>query len=326
MKLLIIRFSSFGDIIQAMDVVDDLAKENIEIHWVTRKEFSPLISLNTNIKKIWGLERQKGWKELYRLGCLLRKERYDIIYDAHASIRSYFLRLMLGRLGLSIIRRSKQRWRRILLFYLGINTFPRPFRGMSSYRKPLQKIFSIRDKGMPQKWCFEKKLNQEMYRDKIILCPGATWKMKRWPLCNWRELLKELGEFKFILLGGAEDFFCEDLASIDRSRITNMAGKLSLVESCELVSLAPMVIAADTGLIHVADILGVRGISLMGPTAFGFPSGKNIVVLEKELSCRPCSKDGRGKCSQSVWQKCMVEISPKEVAFKTREMLKVPSH
>ena len=322
MKLLIVRFSSFGDIVQAMGVVDDLAKENITIHWATRKEFAPLVSLNTNIKKIWGLDRKKGWKALYRLGLSLREEQYDVVYDAHSSMRSCFLRLMLGRRGGQIVRRPKQRWRRILLFHLGINTFPRPFRGMSSYRKPLQKIFPIGDKGIPQRWHFKEKLNPKIYGDEIILCPGATWKMKRWPLYHWEELLKELGEFKFILLGGTEDSFCENLASVDRSRITNMAGKLSLIESCQLVSEASMVVAADTGLIHVADTLGVPGISLMGPTAFGFPSGKSVVVLEKELSCRPCSKDGRGKCSQQVWQKCMVEISPKEVAFKVREMLK----
>ena len=134
-------------------------------------------------------------------------------------------------------------------------------------------------------------------------------------------MIEELYDYKFILLGGAQDFFCKDLAAVDHSRVVNMAGKLSLIKSCRLISRAPMVIAADTGLIHVADILGIKGISLMGPTAFGFPSGKSIVVLEKNLSCRPCSKDGRGRCSQKIWQRCMVEISPKEVACKVREML-----
>ena len=320
MKLLIIRFSSFGDIVQAMGVVDDLTNENIEVHWVTRKDFVSLVSLNSNVKKIWGLDRNKGWRELYRLGLSLSKEKYDIVYDAHSSIRSTFLRFMLSFRS-RIICRSKQRGRRILLFYLGINTFPRPFRGMLSYRRPLQKIIPIGDRGIPQKWHFEKRLERKIYEDKIVLCPGAAWKMKRWPLSHWKELLKELVEFKFVLLGGEKDTFCEDLKLIDSSRITNMAGKLSLIQSCQLVSLAPMVIAADTGIIHVADILGVQGISLIGPTAFGFPSSQSIFVLEKELSCRPCSKDGRGRCSQKTWQKCMVDISPKQVAFQVRKML-----
>ena len=322
MKLLIVRFSSFGDIVQTMSVVDDLAKEGVEIHWVTRKEFVSLVSLNVNIKKVWGLERKGGWSELCRLGLRLRKEKYDVVYDAHSSLRSCFLRLILGVFGSWIVRRSKQRMRRMLLFYFGINTFPRPFKGMLSYRKPLQKIIPMGDRIKPQKWRFPDTLKRKVGMNEIVLCPGAAWKMKQWPSRHWKRLVEELGEFGFMLLGGEEDSFCEELAAVDYSRVVNMAGKLSLVESCQVVAEASMVIAADTGLIHVADILGTKGISLMGPTAFGFPSGKSVVVLEKELPCRPCSKDGRGRCSQQVWQRCMVEISPKEVASRTREMLK----
>ena len=305
-----------------MSVVDELAEKGIKIHWVTRKDFSPLVSLNTNIEKIWELDRKKGWRELCRLGLILREKKYDIVYDAHSNLRSSFLRLILGIYGARIIRRSKQRWRRVLLFYFGINTFPKPFRGMLSYRKPLQKVCSIKDKILPQRWIFKEVLDRKIGENEIVLCPGAAWKMKRWPSYHWKELIKELRNFKFIILGGEEDFFCEDLVAVDRTRVVNMAGKLSLIQSCELISRAPMVIGADTGLIHVADILGIQGISLMGPTAFGFPSGESIVVLEKKLSCRPCSKDGRGKCSQQIWQRCMIEISPQEVALKVREMLK----
>ena len=320
-KLLVIRFSSFGDIVQAMSVVNDLVGEGIEVHWATRKDFVSLVSLNTNIRKIWSLDRQDGWRGLFRLGLMLKKEKYDVIYDAHSSLRSGFLRFMLSLFGPRIIRRSKQRMRRFLLFYLGKNTFPKPFKGMLSYKRPLQKITPMSESVSPQKWIFPEKLNQVLEGDEIILCPGAAWKMKRWPLPHWVELVKNLHDIKFVVLGGKEDHFCEDLSAVDPSRIVNIAGKLTLIQSCQLIAKARLVIAADTGLIHVADILGVPGISLIGPTAFGFPSGESIVVMEKDLPCRPCTKDGRGKCSQDVWQRCMVEISPGEVAFKVREML-----
>ena len=322
MKLLIIRFSSFGDIVQAMSVVDDLVKGGITVDWVTRKNFVSLVSLNANIGKVWGLERREGLAGLCRLGLALREQKYDIVYDAHSSLRSCFLRFALGFSNSRIIRRSKQRWRRFLLFYLGKNTFPKPFRGMASYRKPLEKVLPMGEKVPPQKWRFHEELSHMVTTDEIVLCPGATWKMKRWPLSHWVALVKKLDEFKFVILGGAHDYFCEDLAAVDRSRITNLAGKLTLVQSCRLISRARLVIAADTGLIHVADILGVPGISLIGPTAFGFPSGDSVAVLEKDLPCRPCSKDGRGKCSQDIWQKCMIEISPEEVASKVRKMLR----
>ena len=322
MKLLIIRFSSFGDIVQAMSVVDDIARDGAEIHWATRKDFVSLVSLNVNIKKVWGLDRKEGLRGLYNLGLMLRKQKYDIVYDAHSNLRSCFLRLVLGFFGPRIIRRSKQRIQRILLFNFGKNTFPQPFKGMLSYRKPLQKTFSMGVRVKPQKWHFPEKSTLGIGSDKIVLCPGATWEMKRWPLSHWVELVRRLHDFKFIVLGGEGESFCEDLAAVDYSRITNIAGKLTLIQSCQLISQSRLVIAADTGLIHVADILGVSGISLMGPTAFGFPSGESVVVLERDLSCRPCSKDGRGACSQKVWQRCMVEIHPQLVASRAREILK----
>jgi heptosyltransferase-2 len=92
-----------------------------------------------------------------------------------------------------------------------------------------------------------------------------------------------------------------------------MAGKLSLMESMGIVKKSNLVISADTGIIHVADLIGTPGISLIGPTAFGFPTGAHIKTLEVDLPCRPCTKDGRGNCSQKVYQKCMVDITPEMV-------------
>jgi len=94
-----------------------------------------------------------------------------------------------------------------------------------------------------------------------------------------------------------------------------------LVESCQAVANAKLVISADTGLLHVADILKVPAVALMGPTAFGFPSGKKTVTLDVVLACRPCTKDGRGKCSRDVWQKCMVDIDVELVHSTIQELM-----
>ena len=146
--------------------------------------------------------------------------------------------------------------------------------------------------------------------------------MKRWPLLNFKNLIMLLPQFNFLVLGGPEDIFCKELEELAPRRVKNLAGELSLVESMAIVKESQLVISADTGIIHVADILEVQGISLIGPTAFGFPTGKHIKVLETELTCRPCSKDGRGYCSQEVYQKCMVDISPDLVAQNIVNILK----
>jgi heptosyltransferase-2 len=226
-----------------------------------------------------------------------------------------------------LVTRSKDRWKRILLFNFRINKFPKPFKGIDSYIAPLVKWeITHRDASQFVKWKFDKaiesKIDSLIGSSKIVsLVPSAAWEMKRWPLDHWKALVRLLPEVHFVILGGKEDLFCQELADLDPTRTQNMAGKLSLVESCYLIQKSSLVISADTGLLHVADVLGVKAISLMGPTAFGFTMSTLIKTLEVDLSCRPCSKDGRGKCTQEIWQRCMVEISPARVANAVQSLI-----
>lgn len=92
-------------------------------------------------------------------------------------------------------------------------------------------------------------------------------------------------------------------------------GKLSYLESSQVVSNADIVISGDTGIIHIADLLGVKGILLMGPSAFGYTTGDHIKILERPLYCRPCTKDGRGRCKNPAYKKCLVDLLPSDVAY-----------
>ena len=196
-----------------------------------------------------------------------------------------------------------------------------------SYWQPLQKLFASKLPPGSGHWPthllsgkWEEQLGKEV-GERIILVPSAAWKMKRWPLEHFKELIRLLPHKKFFVLGGNRDHFCRDLETLSPRRVMNLAGKLDLKDSCSLVARAPLVISGDTGLIHVADLAGTKGIALMGPTAFGFCTYPHISTLEVDLSCRPCTKDGRGKCSQKVYQKCMVDITPKQVAQRAEQLL-----
>ena len=331
-KVLIIRFSSFGDIVQCSSVVELIRQRYPEalIDWVTRSEFDYLVKLNHNVNQVWSFNKKLGLKGLIELGLKLRAQDYDHVYDAHNNLRSFMLSLMM-RIKFSNrpnwLTRPKDRLKRILLFTFRINTFPKPFKGIHSYRLPLIKwdILPNQDEKLVT-WDFDvktlEKTNAFLSNKKtIILVPSAAWEMKRWPLPLWKKLISIMPEFNFIVLGGKEDNFCEELKVIDPQRVVNLAGKLSLVESCAMISQAELVISADTGLLHVADVMGVKALSLMGPTAFGFTTGKQIMTVEVDLPCRPCTKDGRGKCTQDIYQKCMVDITPERVARLASQLL-----
>lgn len=327
-KVLIIRFSSFGDIVQCSCVVELIRQRfpESELHWVTRKEFENLVQLNTDVNRVWALDKKTGIAGLLKLALFLRSQNYTHVYDAHNNLRSRILKFFLmSRISSPLlVTRSKDRLKRILLFNFRINTFSKPFIGIQSYLAPLKK-WGMTKGSSPElvKWNFteevQKKidavLNETTGDHKVIaLVPSAAWEMKRWPLDHWKKLIQILPQAHFIVLGGKADVFCHELADVAPKRVFNLAGKLSLIESCRLVQKSELVISADTGLLHVADVLGVKALSLMGPTAFGFTISSLIQTLEVDLPCRPCTKDGRGRCSQGVYQLCMVDITPAKVA------------
>jgi heptosyltransferase-2 len=318
-KYLIIRFSSFGDIVQCMGAI--AAVKSGEIHWLVRSDLAAIPAANPDII-VWPFDRKEGFFGLLRLGLKLRRQGFTHIYDAHSNIRSRlicFLLKPLPGLGAKLIRRSKERLKRFLLFSLRINYFPSPFKGMHSYLVPLNKWGLGLNEQTKQSWGLPE--IQAQWCNKVVLCPSAAWEMKRWPIDAWKKLILALPGVQFVILGGPQDIFCQSIAESAPERVINLAGKISLIESCAIVARASLVISADTGLIHVADLLGIKGILLEGPTAFGRTSGQQIEVLGVELPCRPCTKDGRGNCSQKVWQRCMVEITPDAVAVVAKRLL-----
>ena len=329
-KFLIIRFSSIGDIIQCMGVIGGIKKQfpDAEIHWIARKDMSSFLSMDKRIDKIWAFDKKEGLKGLLRMADELKKEHYDYIYDAHSNIRSNILKFkLIPWLGKHphYALRSKERMKRLLLFRFGINRFDWPFRGMESYRKPLKK-WGITDFNIPYSdWYFPEnfasELNPLITPRTVTLVPSANWAMKRWPVDHWKQLVESLPGYRFIILAGPADTFCEEIRAVAPERINNLAGQTSLHESCYLVKQSNVVISADTGFMHAADLFGIKTLALIGPTAFGFPSGTTVETFETDLPCRPCTKDGRGKCKQSVYQRCMVEITPRQVAQAVKRLL-----
>ncbi|MCR9010745.1 glycosyltransferase family 9 protein [Gabonibacter chumensis] len=334
-KFLIVRFSSIGDIIQCMDIIHGIKNHfpDSEIHWIARKDMASFLHMDKRIDKVWEFDKKSGLKGLLKIARQLKAEQFDYLYDAHSNIRSNLLKMILLPPGRKLLRRKpnyvlrkKERWKRFLLFKLGINTFDKPFKGIISYRKPLARWGITRFDSNYSDWYFptdfEKRFSPLINKQTVTLVPSANWEMKRWPIGYWQQIIQLLPEHNFLILAGPSDSFCETIRAIAPERVNNMAGKTSLLESCYLVKQSNLVISGDTGFLHAADLFHTPGIALMGPTAFGFPTGKEIKVMEVPLPCRPCTKDGRGRCKQSVWQKCMVDITPDRVAQQVERMLK----
>lgn len=324
LKILVVRFSSIGDIIQALSIIPKLkvSSKNYEIHWLTKTEFGDLVALQSDIDCVWRFDTSKGFLELIKLGLKLRKEKFDIFYDAHLNIRSLLLRFILVFSIKKIVVRSKNRIKRFLLFNLQIDKYPLPYKGMLSFIRPLFKSNIITDDSFVKtELSFSREIKEEIhdllrFDNFIVLAPSAAHKMKRWPQEYWKNLIASMSTRNFVILGGPKDKFCKNFEDNFPARVQNLAGKISLANSAYVIVKSQLIVSADSGMIHIADLINKSGIILLGPTAFGYPSGKSIKVMEIPMPCRPCTKDGSGNCKLEVYQKCLVDISPDQVAAK----------
>ena len=159
------------------------------------------------------------------------------------------------------------------------------------------------------------------FRQAVALAPSAAYFLKRWPKDYWKQLIILNPEDKFVLLGGPEDAFIEDIHAVAPERVINLAGKCSIQISAAVVAESKFLVSNDTGLLHVAEQLGKPAIALMGPAPFGFPSRPATKIMEIPLSCRPCSKHGQGPCVNTFkFHQCLVDITPEMVSAEMRHV------
>ena len=322
MKILIIRFSSLGDIIMATAMVRCLRKTypDAQIDMMVRADFLDLIAHNPHLNRKWGLAREQGVSGLMKLVKEINREKYDLIYDAHRSLRTWILMPFLKS-------RAKAYFRKHYLKRSLALTFKIPWlnkkRMLERYVEPLNPFNVVYDGGGPEMYVTPavcdsalSKISLPSTHQWVGLVPSAQWPGKRWPVSYFRELTKNLvdkTDFFIIVFGGKADDFCEQITEgFTTERVINAQGKFSIAESAAVIKRCDFVIANDTGLMHVADAMGVPSILFLGPTSAEMgclPYHPAARVLEEKLWCRPCSKNGQAPCIRRH-RYCLERITP----------------
>ena len=209
MKLLIIRFSSIGDLTQALSLPSFIMAQNpdAQIHFVTRLDLAPLVENNPSIKRIWTLDKNLGFKGLYQLIAKLRAENFTHIYDAHNNLRSFLIRSLIW--GPKKLTRPMHRLKRFLLLRFHINLFEKPFSGQRDLIKPLEN-WGLKYSLPPAPQLFiDKKIKSEAQSmvksynliEYYVLAPSAAYELKRWPVRHFKKLIELNPTKKFIITG-----------------------------------------------------------------------------------------------------------------------------
>ncbi len=328
MKILIIRFSSIGDIILTTPVIRSLHKQlpDVEIHFCTKEEFKFLHETNPYISKVHTFSGQ-----LPPLIKALRAEKFNYVIDLHHNLRTSIIKTFLGVKSASFNKLNLKKW---LLVNFKIDLLPN-VHIVDRYFGAVSSLGVVND-GMgldyfiPDKYEVEKEwLPASHQKEFVAVVIGGRFRTKRLPVKRLIELCDKINK-PVVLLGGAEDieaaeeierFFSRENTTEEiedglkelgkKTTIFNACGKFNFHQSASLVSQAKVVFTHDTGLMHVAAAFRKTIFSIWGNTIprFGmYPYGTKFTVFENnKIGCRPCSKLGHTKCPKGHF-KCMNDI------------------
>ncbi|MES0491073.1 MAG: glycosyltransferase family 9 protein, partial [Leptospirales bacterium] len=160
----------------------------------------------------------------------------------------------------------------------------------------------------------------------IAIAPLSAHKLKEFPAESMKPVIKELSKknIELFFLGSAkEKSILSDYS--EGLHINNVAGQFTFEEELAFIAELDLVLTMDSANLHIAAGLGVKTVSIWGPThrftGFGPPEHKNHVCISiEELECRPCSVFGEKECYRGDFA-CMNQIKPKTVIDAIMKML-----
>jgi ADP-heptose:LPS heptosyltransferase len=312
LKLLIIRFSSIGDIVLTTPVIR-MARLQLkaEVHFLTKKKYTKLLEANPYLKKIHGFDRdfQGSIDEL-------KKEGFDLIIDLHHNLRTFRFKRALGIPSKAFFKANVEKW---LMVNFKINKLPDKHI-VDRYLETLGE-FGIENDGLGLDFYYHKPQSDalsQLPEHYFCLSLGAAHSTKQIPTQKLIELLQTNSSY-FVLIGGKDVVKTANELSNGREKVIDLVGKLSIGESAFVIEKSLGLITGDTGMMHIGAALKKKMIVLWGNTIPGFGMfpyyGTQAIAhinYEQQLSCRPCSKTGYEKCPKGHFQ-CMMNHDMKKL-------------
>ncbi len=317
MKILVIRFSSIGDIVLTTPVVRCLKQQlDCELHYLTKKSYQSILAPNPYLDTIHVLE--DAFSDLITR---LRAEKYDYLIDLHNNLRTWRIKQALRVKSYSFDKLNWQKW---LLVNLKINRLP-PVHIVDRYMATTAAL-EVRNDGQGLDYFIPKEAEVEISdwldseRPFVAFVIGAAHATKRLPTEKIIAICQKIN-IPILLLGGpAEAETGAIIAKTSGTHVKNTCGKLKLHQSASVVRQAAKVITHDTGMMHIAaafqkDIISIWGntVPAFGMTPYyGTPSNKNTTIEVPNIACRPCSKIGHAACPKQHFN-CMQQIDIEQI-------------
>jgi ADP-heptose:LPS heptosyltransferase len=311
MKILIIKPSALGDIVQALPVLTGLKRRwpAAQIDWVVNDTLAEILEGHPCLRRTI-LYPRKRWTspsripEMWRWGRKLREERYDITIDLQGLLRSGLMTWASSsprRIGLESAREGSRAIYNELIADTAISAAERYLTCLEHLDIPVQPLdFQLIPRApMPEALA--------SFGPYIALHPYSRWRTKLWPWRYYQELIDSMPENKFVVVGEGPWF------PLDADgRLVDLRGKLSIGALVTVLNGAQSVLSTDSGPAHIAAALGRPTLVLFGATDWRKtkPSGAKVVVRTHGLFCSPCLKRN---CWRDTPVECMSLLAPQKI-------------
>jgi heptosyltransferase-2 len=338
-KVLVVQTSFLGDTILTLPLCSEIKRRfpETELSILCSPQSAELLCDYPDIDEVIVDDKKradKGWGGLWRKANCLNRKGFTMAVCPHKSLRSALLPF-LARIPRRIGFRQSRGW---YLFHVRVHRDGSSHdveRNLSILRAFDISVEDCRRKvELPVNSCAEERI-ERLFRSLAIdtakpivgINPGSVWPTKRWAAESFArliDLLKVEIDCEVVLFGGPED--AETVAQIQQAagaRVVSLAGKTSLRELPAALSRCRVFVSNDSGPMHIAVARGVPVAAIFCATtpALGFyPYSSRAVVVEKELSCRPCGLHGGRRCPLGTAD-CIRLIRPEAVLAAIKQLL-----
>jgi heptosyltransferase-2 len=325
-KFLVIQTAFLGDVILATPIIEKLHRffPEAQIDVLVRRGNEGLLENNPKVNRLWVWDKKRAkYKNLRMLIKAFRRENYDHLINLQRFGASGMMTAFSGAKEKIGFRKNPFSFTfdKIFDHEIGVQGDENPIHETERNLQLVEHLTdgtSERPKLYPSEPDFSavSKFVDEPF---VTIAPTSVWFTKQWPPEKWVELLERLQSFKVYLLGAPGDFdACKSIAERSRhSKIQNLAGKLSLLQSAALMSRAEMNYVNDSAPMHMSSAMNAPVTAIYCSTIpeFGFgplSDVSHVVEIKGDLSCRPCGLHGYKACPKGHF-KCAKDIVTKEI-------------
>ncbi len=317
MDVFVIRFSSLGDCVLLCPLLERLKHAGAgEVVVLTKRAYADLFAAAHGVDRVVAIDEGTTLRDLVGIAKEWRSRETTVI-DAHASWRS---RVVAARMGGAAARIEKHTGSRLKLIVfkrtVALPTMLERYAALGAAAGAGTAPLSPGGLGIDPD--LDQRAERAMRGDTpfVAVAPGSRWPSKRWP--GYAAVCASLAEsaVRILLVGDERDrAAAAPIAAALGDRCVDLTGRARLMEAAAHIARCRAFLGNDSGLMHLAEAVGVPVVGLFGPTVreFGyFPSLPRSRTIERRLACRPCSRNGSTPCPKGSVE-CLRDIPPHAV-------------